>query len=211
MVGISMQLEVADELTPGGTKAKTALERALALARSAISGGRLTLQALRRQPVTGPALVESLRQTADAYSGKARSAVEYSVEGNEQLLQPEAAEELSELGKEALRNALKYGGQGTVQVLLRFGISAFELVVSDDGPGITEQVQRAGIPGHFGLTGMRERAARLAGEFSIISTSKQGTTVKVAVPASRAYQGQGQSGRGRSARRHDRKAQGTPE
>ena len=201
MVGISMQLEVADELTPAGAKAKTALERALALSRSAIGRGRLTLQSLRRHPVTGSALVKSLRQTADAYSGKTRSTVEYRIEGNEQLLQPAVAEDLSELGQEALRNALKYAGQGTIQVRLRFGTSSFELVVRDEGPGITEEVQRAGIPGHFGLTGMRERAARLAGEFSIVSVPQQGTTVQVAVPASRAYQLQGHSGNGRSARR----------
>jgi signal transduction histidine kinase/ligand-binding sensor domain-containing protein len=206
MVGISMQLEVADELTPAGTKAKTVLERALTLSRSAIGGGRLTLQLLRSHPVTGSALVESLRRTADAYSEKTRSAVEYRIEGDEQLLQPQAAEDLSELGQEALRNALKYAGQGTVQVRLRFGTSAFELVVRDEGPGMSEEVQRVGIPGHFGLTGMRERAARLAGEFAIISAPKQGTTVQIAVPASRAYQRQSQSGNGRRRGESNEKA-----
>jgi signal transduction histidine kinase/ligand-binding sensor domain-containing protein len=201
MVGISMQMEIADELTPAGTKAKTALERALALSRSAIGGGRLTLQSLRRHPVTGSALVESLRQTADAYSEKTLSTVEYRIDGEEQLLHPQVAEDLSELGQEALRNALKYAGRGIVKVRLRFGPSAFELMVRDEGPGMAEEIQRAGIPGHYGLTGMRERAARIAGEFSIISAPMQGTTVQVAVPASRAYQAQVQSGGGRNERR----------
>lgn len=201
MVGISMQLEVADELTPAGTKAKTVLERALALSRSAIGSGRLTLETLRRHPVTGSALLESLRETADAYSGKSRSAVEYHIEGNEQLLQPHVAEELSELGQEALRNALKYAGEGRIQVRLRYAASQLELLVSDEGPGMSEETQRAGVSGHFGLTGMRERAARLNGQFSITSVPHQGTTVQVAIPAARAYQKQSPPGNGRGRRR----------
>ena len=205
MVGISMHLEVADELTPANTKAKNALQRALALSRSAISEGRLTLQSLRSHPVTGAALMESLRRTEKAYSEKTRNAVEYRIEGDEQLLRPEVAEDLSELGQEALRNALKHGGYGAILVRLRYGASALELLIRDEGPGMTEELQQAGVPGHFGLAGMRERAARIAGEFSILSTPEKGTTVQVAVPAIRAYHKQGRvSGNGRGGPRHEK-------
>jgi signal transduction histidine kinase len=183
-----MQLEVADELTTSSAGAKTPLQRALMLSRTAIASGRLTLQSLRLRPVTGSALLDSLRQTGDAYPQKNRIEVEYRIQGKERLLRPEIAEDLVELGQEALRNALKYAGAGAIQVLLRYGSSAFQLVIRDHGPGIADRVLQEGVPGHYGLAGMRERASRIKGEFSIVSAPVQGTTVHVLVPAPLAYQ-----------------------
>jgi signal transduction histidine kinase len=188
MVGISMQLEVADELTPGSADAKTPLHRALMLSRSAIAEGRITLQSLRQPRVTASALIESLRRTADAYPDGNRPPIEYRLDGQERLLRPETAEDLCEIAAEALRNALKHAGKGSVQVDLRYGSTAFELVIRDEGHGMTEQELQAGVPGHFGLAGMRERAARMGADLSIISAPGRGTSVRVSVPAARAYQ-----------------------
>jgi signal transduction histidine kinase/ligand-binding sensor domain-containing protein len=203
MVGISMQLEVADELTPRTEEAKTPLQRALMLSRSAISSGRLTLQSLRQRPVTGSALLEAMRRTAHAYPDRNGITVEYGMEGEERLLRPEVAEDLCDLGQEALRNALKHAGRGTIQVRLRYDSASFELLVRDDGTGMTEDVQRAGITGHYGLAGMRERAARIGGEFSIISAPGQGTTVRVMVPVARAYQDSRERSNSNGRRRRD--------
>ena len=204
MVGISMQLEVADELTPGSADAKTPLYRALMLSRSAIADGRLTLQSLRQARVTAAALIDSLRRTAGAYPEKNRLPVEYRVEGHERLLRPDIAEDLCELGAEALRNALMHARKGTMRVDVRYGASKFELVVMDEGEGITEQVLQAGIPGHYGLAGMRERAARMGADLSIKSALGQGTTVHVSVPAARAYQDEGSSDARSDVRRKQR-------
>ena len=203
MVGISMQLEVADELTPPTEEAKTPLQRALMLSRSAISSGRLTLQSLRQRPVTGSALLEALRGTAHAYPERKGITVEYGMEGEERLLRPDVAEDLCDLGQEALRNALKHAGRGSIQVRLRYDSASFELLVRDDGTGMTEDVQRAGITGHYGLAGMRERAARIGGEFSIISAPGQGTTVRVMVPVARAYQDSREPSNSNGRRRRD--------
>jgi signal transduction histidine kinase len=186
MVGIGMQLEVIDELTPEDTGAKRPVERALALSRSAIASGRLTLQTLRTRPVSGSAFIETLRRTAEAYPEKER--VQYVVEGEERMLHPEIAEDLSEVGQEALRNALKHAGAGSITVRLHYGLRSLELRVRDHGAGITDDVLRTGVSGHYGLAGMRERAARMSAEFAIHRTPGQGTTVYVSVPGARAYQ-----------------------
>jgi signal transduction histidine kinase len=188
MVGIGMQLEVADALTPENAGAKRALERAVALSRSAIASGRLTLETLRSRPMTGAAMVETLRETAEAYAQTNQDPVQYLVEGKERPFYPEIAEEVSEIGQEALRNALKYAGGGTIVVRLHFGESSFDLSVRDAGSGIDDEVLRTGIPGHFGLAGMRERAARISAHLAIDSAPNGGTTVHVSIPAIRAYQ-----------------------
>jgi signal transduction histidine kinase len=188
MVGIAMQLEVADELTPGDAGAKRPLARALGLSRSAISSGRLTLQALRSQPISGPALLETLRRTAEGYAETNHPPVQYLVDGEERPLRPEIAEDVSEIGQEALRNALTHAGKGAIFVRLHFGVASFDLSVRDEGDGMDDAVLRTGIPGHYGLAGMRERAARMSADFTIHSTSGHGTTVLVSIPAIHAYQ-----------------------
>ena len=188
MVGIGMQLEVAHELTKEDAGAKRPLERALSLSRSAIASGRLTLQSLRSRPVTGRALMDMLRSTADAYAQVDRVPVEYLVEGDERQLSPEIVEDVSEIGQEALRNALKHAGDGAITVRLHFGGESFDLSVRDEGAGIDDVVLRRGVPGHYGLVGMRERAARMPAEFTIQSAPGRGTTVHISVPAIRAYQ-----------------------
>jgi len=44
-------------------------------------------------------------------------------------------------------------------------------------------------PGHYGLTGMRERAATIGGKLEMTSEPGVGTTVRLAVPARRETQG----------------------
>jgi signal transduction histidine kinase len=59
--------------------------------------------------------------------------------------------------------------------------------VQDDGCGFPSGVD-AGLerPGHFGLAGMRERAARIGGQLNLRS-GDQGTTVTLSVTAATAY------------------------
>ncbi len=188
MVGIGMQLEVADALTADNAGAKKPLERAVALSRSAIASGRLTLETLRRRPLSGATLVETLRETVEAYAQKDQAPVQYLIEGKERPFCPEIAEEISEIGQEALRNAVKHAGGGTIVVRLHFGEASFDLSVRDAGGGFDEGVLRTGVPGHYGLAGMRERAARISAQLVINSTPGSGTTVHVSIPAVRAYQ-----------------------
>jgi signal transduction histidine kinase/ligand-binding sensor domain-containing protein len=188
MVGIGMQLEVADALTPGSAGAKSPLERALALSRSAIASGRLTLHSLRSRPMSGTVLLETLRAVVEAYARTDRPPVQYLVDGNERPLGPEIAEDVSEISQEALRNALKHAGNSTIVAHLHYGAASFDLSVRDDGGGIDDSVLRSGAPGHYGIVGMRERAARAQAELTIQSTLGRGTTVHVRVPAIRAYQ-----------------------
>jgi nitrate/nitrite-specific signal transduction histidine kinase len=44
-----------------------------------------------------------------------------------------------------------------------------------------------GKEGHFGLQGMRERAARIAGKLTVISSPESGTHVKLVVPGKIIY------------------------
>ena len=56
------------------------------------------------------------------------------------------------------------------------------LLAVDNGVGIDPAVVNKGKNGHFGLRGMRERADRIGGTFTTVSSSNLGTEIKVVVP-----------------------------
>jgi nitrate/nitrite-specific signal transduction histidine kinase len=60
--------------------------------------------------------------------------------------------------------------------------------VRDDGVGIGQQILSGGRPGHYGLTGMRERAQTMGGRLVIWSRPGAGTEIDLEIPAQVAYQ-----------------------
>lgn len=94
---------------------------------------------------------------------------------------PDATERLfGAVLREALRNVELHSGARRVRVTLRTGEGGAELVVEDDGCGFDPQ---APAPGHFGVTGMRERAQLAGAGFEIDSAPGGGTRVRVTAPA----------------------------
>jgi nitrate/nitrite-specific signal transduction histidine kinase len=54
--------------------------------------------------------------------------------------------------------------------------------VRDDGCGIDEQILREGREGHWGLSGMRERADEIGARLRVWSRRAGGTEVQLTVP-----------------------------
>jgi signal transduction histidine kinase len=63
----------------------------------------------------------------------------------------------------------------------------FNLVIRDNGTGIDPDILHRGKRGHFGLLGMRERAGRIMGKFSVESSAGSGTTITLTVPGGIIY------------------------
>jgi len=78
---------------------------------------------------------------------------------------------------------------------MHYGARAFQVRIRDDGRGMDQTVIRRGRDGHFGMTGMRERAKLIAGKLAIWSRAGSGTEIELALPASRAYSDSENSGR----------------
>jgi len=88
---------------------------------------------------------------------------------------------LVRIAREAVANAVAHGGAAAVRVRLRYDRGAVRLTVHDDGCGF--DATRAAPAGHWGLVGMRERAARAGGTVVIDSAPGAGTTVTAVLPA----------------------------
>jgi signal transduction histidine kinase len=80
--------------------------------------------------------------------------------------------------QEALTNTLKHAGSAEAQVTVRYGASALELEVADNGSGAGASANSGG----HGLIGMRERAALYGGTLEAGSRNGHGYAVRARLP-----------------------------
>ena len=119
------------------------------------------------------ALVEHSRQAAPGR--KTELVIE---KGFPEELPAEVSVELLRVLQEALTNARRHSGAGTVEVRLQMQDEAVLAEVIDDGRGFDPASIRAGV----GLSAMRERVEALGGEIEVRSPPGEGTKVTVRVP-----------------------------
>ncbi|WP_433975632.1 sensor histidine kinase [Tunturiibacter lichenicola] len=189
MMGISLQLEIADEVTPPGSTAKGPLRRALDLSRTALANGRSALHILRQRPFSNADIESTLRDTVQSMTGS-QEIIQITSSGKERPIQPLSGEEMVQIVREALRNAIRHAGQNNVVVRSEYGDHYYQFTVHDNGPGVSEGILQGGKPSHFGIPGMRERAARIGAALTVSSSPSTGTQWTLRVPAQIAYESQ---------------------
>jgi signal transduction histidine kinase len=87
------------------------------------------------------------------------------------------------VAQEAIHNVNKHAGAKNVTVCLEYGTGEIALEVRDDGRGFVAGKEPDSPPGHYGLTGMRERARAVGGTLEVKSAPGAGTTVRLEAPA----------------------------
>ncbi len=86
--------------------------------------------------------------------------------------------------QEVVVNAVKHARARNLEIELQYGADYLRLRVRDDGCGFdTDNVIPLGV-GHYGLTGMRERAERIGGRLILKSKPGEGTELLVEAPFS---------------------------
>ena len=102
--------------------------------------------------------------------------VDVVVKGEPKALPPGVDLAAYRVVQEALTNALKHAGAARALVTIRYGVSALELAVTNDG-----RVRRNGRAGH-GVVGMRERVALYGGELEVGPRREGGYVVRASLP-----------------------------
>lgn len=182
---LTLRLDTVVRTLPAADPTRGKLEQMLDEADHAIAEGRDQLQELRMKDgavlerVIGDALRTLQASHPEVTAGMA-------VSGDAPCLGPAVAAEAAEVAREAMRNAFRHAGATRIEVRLAYGARELALEVADDGRGIEDAVLKAGRRnGHWGLVGMRERAARIGGRLGIDSDAGRGTTVCLVVPLAR--------------------------
>jgi signal transduction histidine kinase len=107
--------------------------------------------------------------------------------GEPRYIHPIVADEVYRIAHEAVRNARMHARASKLLLELEYG-QRLILRITDDGIGMDSALLEQGRPGHFGLQGMRERAARTEGKLTITSAPGAGTVVTLIVPGGIAFQ-----------------------
>jgi signal transduction histidine kinase/ligand-binding sensor domain-containing protein len=102
-------------------------------------------------------------------------------------LHPVVHDEVAKIGTEAIVNAFTHAKAKSIEVGIVYQARRFSLTVRDDGIGIAADLLEKGREGHFGFTGMRERAQKIRGELTVLSRPGAGTEIDLAVPGSVAF------------------------
>jgi two-component system sensor histidine kinase UhpB len=84
------------------------------------------------------------------------------------------------IAQEALANAARHSGAGTIRLTLHADDTRLALEISDDGRGFVVDDRRSGET--LGLVGMQERALALGGCLELRSTPGRGTVVRLECP-----------------------------
>jgi len=181
ILGISVQLELVSRLMPAATeKAKTHLDRARILVRNSMAEARRYVWDLRSQESQTRDLPTALSDAARRLTADSEVQSVVQVTGAFRPLPSLIESNLLRIGQEAINNAIRHAQAQRVLIDLNFDTAVVRLSIRDDGRGFDVRAEHT--DGHFGLIGMRERAAQMGGKLSINSEEGTGTEVIIEVP-----------------------------
>jgi signal transduction histidine kinase/ligand-binding sensor domain-containing protein len=185
--GLVLRFQSVADRIPPDAPIRPIIDDALERADAVMIEGRERVLELRSAAAHAD-LAQSLIDAAAELSIDRPAKFELTVEGRPRDLHPVARDEVQRIGEEAIRNAFHHAQARAIEVVLAYHAGALRLDVRDDGVGLPDEVVSAGERvGHYGLTGMRERAQRIGGVISVISRRGAGTEVLLSIPGRSAY------------------------
>jgi signal transduction histidine kinase/ligand-binding sensor domain-containing protein len=181
-VGVSVQLEVTSQLLAQSqvAAAHQQLDQTRALVRQGLADARRSIWELRATTAQDALPVQLTRQVEQAAQGHFTSSVE--IGGTYRVLSSELEREVLRIAQEGLTNIVRHADASHVSVSLRYHSSLVVLSIADDGRGFNSSDDSLLHGGHFGLQGMRERAAQIGARLQIESFPGKGTTLILEVP-----------------------------
>ncbi len=184
LIGIVAQLEAAQQSAGHQARWERHLERATRLARDSLTDARRSVQALRPEPLESAQLSDALAGVAQRWSSITEVAADVAITGTARPLHPEVEGTLLRAAQEALSNVAKHAKASRVHLTLSYMEDQVTLDVRDDGVGFDPALPPApDTGGGFGLTAMRQRVHRLAGQLEIESEPGGGTAISASLPA----------------------------
>jgi signal transduction histidine kinase/ligand-binding sensor domain-containing protein len=183
----SMQLHVAADKLPEESPAKASLGRILDLMRRVTDEGRNAVRGLRSSDSEPHDLERAFAGVQRELAIAPHTNYRVIVEGRPRRLNPVIRDEVYRIGREGVVNAFRHSGAASIEVEIQYSRHALRLCVRDDGRGIDQAVVRSGREGHWGLTGMRERAERVGASLKVHSGPEAGTEIELTVPGRVAF------------------------
>lgn len=197
---------LARELHDGTVQALVALDQRAQLAQLAVKGAspesteqlaelrrmtallmeevRRVIRALRPNYLEDLGLLPAIEMLTRDLHTTSGVRTTFSTGGQPRRLPPGPEIAIYRIVQEALNNAARYASAQSVNVSVVFSLTEFTVLVQDDGKGFPapERVSDLVASGHYGLTGMQERAELIGARLTIQSAPGAGTTIELRLP-----------------------------
>jgi len=181
-VGVSVQLELTSQLLAHSQPdaARKQIDQTRTYVREGLAEARRSIWNLRAITAQN-SLPTRLTRLADQSNQKNLS-VRLNITGTYRPLAQPFEDEVFRIAQESLANAARHANATQVSISLRYDATLLVLSISDNGAGFDATENAPASSGHFGIQGMRERAAQIHAQLTIESSPGNGTIVTLAAP-----------------------------
>ena len=182
MQGLMLRFSSAARALPPELPIRHVLQELLDQSDDVIAEARLSIQDLREREQRSLELAQEITALGQELGSDGSVAVTVLTDGMPYKLNSDTHENVLLIVREAMLNSFKHAHARAMEVQIDYRKTEFNVSVRDDGRGIDEKMIKSGREGHWGLRGMRERAAAIHGRLRILSKVGAGTQVEIAVP-----------------------------
>jgi len=152
------------------------------LAHRTLDDARQAVWDLRAPSLVAATFATALRQDAESAIGGTGLSLDFEVRGVERPLAKQVEAAATRVLHESIANTIKHAGARSLRVRLSYRSRGVRLHITDDGKGFQLDPAFRAYGGHWGLLGMKERAAELHGTLALRSSPGRGTTVVLRLP-----------------------------
>jgi ligand-binding sensor domain-containing protein/two-component sensor histidine kinase len=181
ITGLSLQISGLSKIVTAPELAKDRLQGLKSQAEECLREARAAVWNLHSLESENLDLATELKESGERLSAGKAAQFSLCVEGEPRCLPLDLREHLLRIGREAIANSARHAKAEQIEVRLTFETNAIRLQISDNGQGFNLDDASA-LPGHFGLTTMRERAEQIRASIVISSEIRCGTCIEVTVP-----------------------------
>jgi signal transduction histidine kinase len=179
--GILLEFEVLSSSLPEEDHERAAkIERKL---RHIVMDGRNAINALRLPGEDEEDWMAAIVEMGEHAASDSEVSFKLKIQGEPWNLPMMARIEVLAIVREGLRNAFEHSHAKAILVFVRYTTRGLKISIQDNGIGVSEQYLKSRQKeGHWGIAGMRERAAKLGGQLTIRHAHPRGTTVELVLP-----------------------------
>jgi signal transduction histidine kinase len=181
--GVALQLDGLDDAVKSNPPAaRQALTLARRMLRYTRIEARRSVWDLRSQVLEKHGLTAALQAMADAAAAPAGPKITVQGSGPERRAPAAVEFHLFRIAQEAVTNALKHSGARQIAIEVTHTPDQTRLTVRDDGRGFDPDAKDLSPGPHFGLLGLRERAAKIGAELALAAAPGAGCAITVTAP-----------------------------
>jgi signal transduction histidine kinase/ligand-binding sensor domain-containing protein len=182
MQGLMLRFSSAARSVPRELPARREIEDLLDRSDDIIAEARHSIQDLRDREKQSLELAQEISNLSHELVSEESVPVTVLTNGKPYALNSDTHENVLLIVREAMLNSFNHASPSAIEIQIDYRRTEFRLAVRDDGQGIDKSVVARGREGHWGLNGMRERAALIHGKLRILSKMGAGTEVEITVP-----------------------------